>query len=160
MNQLAERLRSLSSAITEICQISGNVGLSVGVVHHGQVIHRANFGHRDIANGIAPNSDTVYSLCSLIKAMTAAAYGILVDHQDFRWDTCIRDIYSFQQMSDIVRERAIVTNFLAHRTDLTSRNCYWHQSRQQLLLSKGETASTISILESVGTLHETFMYSN
>lgn len=49
---------------------------------------------------------------------------------------------------------------MAHRTGLEPKNCYWHQSWQQLLLSKEETASTFGILEYVGTLHETFLYSN
>lgn len=160
MKLVAQRLQSLSPAITEICQISGNAGMSVGVVHQGEVIHRTNFGYRDLENKIVPDSDTVYPLCSLTKAMTAAAYGILVDRQEFQWVTRIQDIYPFNQINDIVRERATVTDILAHRTGLAPKNCYWHQSRQQLLLLKGETASTMGILEYVGTLHETFLYSN
>ena len=92
--------------------------------------------------------------------MTAAAYGALMDRQDFHWATRIRDIYPFQRINDVVREQANVIDLLAHRTGLAQKNCYWHQSRQQLLLPKGESASTIGILEHVGTLHETFLYSN
>ena len=50
MKSLAQKLQGLSPAITEICEISDNAGLSVGVVHQGEVIHRANFGYRDLEN--------------------------------------------------------------------------------------------------------------
>ena len=160
MKHVAERLQSLSPIITEICQISGNAGMSLGVINRGEVVHRANFGYRDLKNKIAPDSNTIYPICSLTKAMTAAAYGILVDREDFQWETPIKEIYPFQQVNERVREEANVTDLLAHRTGLAAKNLYWHQSWQQLLLPKEETASTMSILECVGTLHDSFVYND
>lgn len=161
MKQLKEKLGLLAPVISEICQISGIAGLSLGVSHHGEIVHRANFGYRDLENQVEPDSDTVYPIASLTKAMTAAAFGLLVDEQKIRWDSPIQEIYpQFQQADETVKTCATVVDILAHRTGLAGKNCYWHQSHQKLLLPKHETASTMSLLEKVGNFREDFMYNN
>ena len=77
-SHLIERLQLLERVIVDICQISGVPGLSYGVSHHGETIHRANFGFRDVDANLAPTSDTIYGIGSMSKAFTAAAIGILV----------------------------------------------------------------------------------
>ncbi len=145
----------------EICDVSGDVGLSVGVYHAGQVVHRANFGYRDLERKIAPDSDTIYPIASLTKAMTAAAFGILVDDGKLSWDSLVMDACpEFRQANESVKSEATITDLLAHRTGLARKNCYWHQSRQKFLLLKHETASTMSLLEQVGSLHDSSIYDN
>lgn len=161
MKRLAQNLQLLSPVISEICQVSGSAGTSIGVAHRGKVVLRLNLGYRDVENQIAPDSDTVYPIASLTKSMTAASFGVLVHDGQLSWDDLVAEVYpDFLQANDTVREKATITDLLAHRTGLAGKNCYWHQSRQQLLTPKEETASTISILESVAKFREDFFYNN
>lgn len=60
MTCIVQSLQLLSPVITGICQISGAAGTSIGVTHHDNVIHRANFRYQDIENKVAPDSNTMY----------------------------------------------------------------------------------------------------
>ena len=62
MEKTVERLRSLNPMISDICQISGSAGMSIGVAHCGEVIRLANIGYRDVERQIPPDSDTVYPI--------------------------------------------------------------------------------------------------
>ena len=50
---LEARFQALHPQIEEICSVSGNSGLSIGVLHECKVIHRANFGYRDVIAKLA-----------------------------------------------------------------------------------------------------------
>ncbi|KAI0540435.1 hypothetical protein GGR58DRAFT_461287, partial [Xylaria digitata] len=45
---LLDRLHGLGAVISQICEIAGTPGLSLGIPHHGQVIQQAKFGLRDV----------------------------------------------------------------------------------------------------------------
>ena len=156
-----EKLQSLGDTINEICRVSGVAAVSLGVFHGGQVIHRANFGLRDVINGSLPDGDTIYPIASLTKGMTAAAFGHLVHKNIIKYNSPIRDVYpEFVQVNKEVQTQATIGDLLAHKTGLVSKNCYWHQARQRLLLPKVQTARTVSILESCGKLSDSFIYNN
>lgn len=70
---LVQRLAQAGSTISQICNISGVPGASIGVLHQGQVIFTDNFGYRNVASKLPPTSDTVYSIGSLTKSLVAAS---------------------------------------------------------------------------------------
>ncbi|KAE9371786.1 putative D-aminoacylase [Stipitochalara longipes BDJ] len=161
MKTIIARLQLLSPVISEICQISGNVGLSIGVVHRGEVIHRANFGYRDVDAQLAPDSDTIYHLGFVTKATIAAAYANLVSEGKLHWDIPVKDYFpSFQSTSDVVRSQANIVHLLAHRMALASKNAYTSMGHQIHLVPKEQTTDTIGILEVAGKFHEDFKYNN
>ena len=84
---MAQRLENLEPIISKICQESSCSGLSLGVLHCGKVVHEADYGYRDVEAKTHPDSDTLYSINSLTKPMTAAAIGTLVEDGLMRWDT-------------------------------------------------------------------------
>ena len=55
--------------------------MSLGVLHHNEVIHIENYGYRGVEKKIAPDQDTLYFIASLTKAFIAAGIGILVDEK-------------------------------------------------------------------------------
>ncbi len=55
MSDIAEKLQSLRPQILEILAASGSPGLSLGVLHHGDVIHTAHLGRRDAVRDSLPN---------------------------------------------------------------------------------------------------------
>jgi CubicO group peptidase (beta-lactamase class C family) len=60
--------------------VTGAVGLSVGVIHYGEVIDHDHFGYRDVDQKIAPDVNSTYHIGSMSKVMVAASFGSLV-HQ-------------------------------------------------------------------------------
>ncbi|KAK0615225.1 beta-lactamase/transpeptidase-like protein [Bombardia bombarda] len=48
MEGTAEKLRDADHAINVILSSSGTAGAAIGVVHHGEVIHTAGYGFRDV----------------------------------------------------------------------------------------------------------------
>jgi CubicO group peptidase (beta-lactamase class C family) len=79
MELLVKRLNSIRLVIEQILLISGTVGLSYGVLYHRKVAHTASFGYRDHEKKLPVNKETISPLCSLTKAMVAAAVGSLVE---------------------------------------------------------------------------------
>ena len=90
--EVAERLENLEPNISKICEESSCSGLSLGILHHGEIVHQANYGYRNVKAKTLPESDTLYAINSMIKAITAAAIGILVEDGLMRWDTRIHTI--------------------------------------------------------------------
>lgn len=87
-----QRLENIRPLIQEICEVSSSSGLSLGVLHEGQVLYRDNFGHRDVESREPPNSDTFYNINSMTKAVTAAATGVLVEEGLTQWNKPVREL--------------------------------------------------------------------
>ena len=59
-------------------------GVSIGVLHHNEVIHTASFGYWDLGKRLlcrVPDENTIYHIASMSKAVIAAAVGILVEEK-------------------------------------------------------------------------------
>lgn len=115
--QLLARIQHLAPTIAKVVEVSGAPGLSLGVLHLGNVIHTEHFGRHDISKPGRPNDDTIYRIASLSKAFTAAAIAALVYDRKIEWNTRISDILTaFKARSDNVGQHATVVDLLAHRT--------------------------------------------
>ncbi|KAH6981351.1 beta-lactamase/transpeptidase-like protein [Ilyonectria sp. MPI-CAGE-AT-0026] len=142
------RLKALAPAIDALCSISGNAGLSVGVSQEGRVIHRANFGFRDVQARTAPDSDTIDHLTSFSKVTVAAAAAHLVHQGKFGWETPIKAYFDrFASESPHVESEATIIDLLAHRTTLASKNAYITMGHQIHLVPKDQTSQMTAILE-------------
>lgn len=159
--ELQSRLQALSPQINEICSVSGNAGLSIGVLHHGRVIHRANHGYRDVEARFEPDSDTVYHLASLSKFVTSAAVAVLVEEGKMQWESRIADLLpGFHQKNEEVEEKANLIDLLGHRLALEMKVPYWQQMYNQLLLPASEGVNILGALESVGKFRKDLKYNN
>ncbi|KAH8722307.1 beta-lactamase/transpeptidase-like protein [Ilyonectria robusta] len=156
------RLEALAPAIDALCSISGNAGLSVGVSQAGRVIHRANFGFRDVQARTAPDSDTIYHVTSLSKVTVAAAAAHLVHRGKFGWETPIKAYFDcFASESPQVESEATIIDLLAHRTALASKNTYITMGHQIHLVPKDQTSQMMAILEPTAeTFRKDFKYNN
>ncbi|KAK3348961.1 hypothetical protein B0T25DRAFT_569621 [Lasiosphaeria hispida] len=79
MKGLAEALGATGPAMNSILASSGTAGAAVGILHHGEIIHTAGYGFRDIGRQLPMDQNSVVPLFSLTKFMTAAALGSLLD---------------------------------------------------------------------------------
>jgi len=79
MKGLAESLRATGPAINSILASSGTAGAAVGILHHGEVVHTAGYGFRDIDRRLPMDRRSVVSLFLLTKFITAAALESALD---------------------------------------------------------------------------------
>jgi CubicO group peptidase (beta-lactamase class C family) len=79
MDIYVERLLALRPKIEELMGIGGTPGISLGVMQHNKRIFYAAYGFIDAADRLSFDEDTILPVCSLTKAVTAAALGILID---------------------------------------------------------------------------------
>jgi CubicO group peptidase (beta-lactamase class C family) len=72
---LPQRLDQLVPKLRRICQNSGVAGASVGVIYYGDVLRAERIGFRDVETRTPPDSQTLYGIGSMTKAMVAAGIG-------------------------------------------------------------------------------------
>lgn len=161
MAKLLECLKQLSPTIDLIRTKSAAPGLSLGVLHHGEVIHTAHFGHKEFPARLAPDDDTVYYVASLTKAVTCVAMAALVYKGQMKWDTPVSKILpDFAQRMDAVGQETTIVDVLAHRTGLAGANALWVQRNQVIPMPKSETLRTCVHLQSVSPMREQYLYNN
>ncbi len=158
---LVGNLQALGSVITQICSISGTPGLSLGVLHNGEVIHQANFGFRDVDAQFRPNEDTSYVVGSLTKALTAAMVGILVHDGKLNWTTQLQEIIpNFQRPEKDPTINFTVTDLLSHRTGLPSYDALWLLSNNRIPLDRADAVPILGYVPVAAALRTEFIYNN
>lgn len=160
MPTLVSRLQSLHPAIRDILATSGSPGISLGVLHQGQVIHTAHFGRRDANRPDPPNDNTIYHVASLTKAITASAVASLVDDGVLDWDLPVRHyLPEFGQREDELGQKCTLIDLLSNRTGLAMANALWGQKEGEFLLPKSEIVPTICKLDVIKPFRDAFVYS-
>ncbi len=161
MDLMLTRLQGLKPVVEEICRVSGTAGCSIGILHHGQVIHTANFGFRDVEAELAPNEETIYYLASLSKSFTAAAVALLVNEKKLEWSTPVSSILKDLQHRDRrINEHANMIDWMSHRTGLAPKNHLWSQEYGHLTFKRGETMRTVTYLERIAPFRARWIYNN
>jgi CubicO group peptidase (beta-lactamase class C family) len=147
--------------INQIRIISGIPGLSLGVLHDGEVVHHANFGYRDVSAQIPPDEDTIYVVASLSKAFTSAMTGILVERGDLQWDTQVRHILpGYQRDERDSACNATVSDILSHRTGVLGPDGYWMLSEGKVAFPRDQFVPIFNSLPTVQPTRTAFIYNN
>ena len=162
LDHTVDRLRALASVIQEICALTGTPGLSYGIIHQGSVVHKDNFGVRDIETQLPPTSDTVYHLASLSKTFTAAVAGILDDEGTLSLEAPVqKGMPAFGNViHPDIAANITLTDLLSHRTGLAPAQNIWYQSKNRYLLNKGQSLDIIRHLDQSGPFRTKMQYSN
>lgn len=99
--------------------IAGTPGVSIGVTIKDKPAYYTSHGYRDVDQKLPVTKDTIFPLCPLTKAFTAAALGLLVDDGKLSWDSLIKDVLPFFQSTDpILHNHTTITDILCHRTGM------------------------------------------
>lgn len=107
----------------------GAVGLAVAVVKDGKTIFAKGYGVRELGKPDAINENTLFSIGSTTKAMTAAAIGMLVDEGKLRWDDPVTRHLPWFQLSDPYVTREItIRDLLIHRAGLANGDVLWYRT--------------------------------
>lgn len=145
-----------------ICQISGVAGMSVGVLHQGQVVFRDNAGQRNRHSPVPPNSQTVYGIGSLTKAFTAVALSnLLDDHPNMTLDTPVdRILPDYAPVDKQLRRQVSLGDFLSHRSGLFGDMSFAVQGQFECLLPKDQLLPTVSSLKTIAPIRRQWLYNN
>ncbi len=94
-------------------------GMAVGIVKNGEVIYAKGFGEKQLGNGEKVDANTIFSIASVSKNITAAALGILVDEGKINWDDKItKHIPWFQLKDRWVTQEITIRDALTHQVGL------------------------------------------
>ena len=128
MEDLNAKLSLLAPTFDKIASLSGVPGISIGVLHHGDVVFRYNYGYRDVELREPTTSRSIYPIASLSKAITALVYGSLVSDGILDWHSPIRNILpKFRSTAQEVERLASAADLLAHRTGIPGgETLYFH----------------------------------
>lgn len=158
---VTERLENIRPLIEKICEESSSPGLSLGVLHQGQVLYRDNFGHRDVESGKPPDSNTLYNINSMTKALTAAAIGILVEEGITQWNKPIRDsLPEFGDGHGEIGRMITIADLLSHRSGIASPDAFFFQDHNELLLEKHDAIRTFNYGKQRGVFRDSYIYNN
>jgi CubicO group peptidase (beta-lactamase class C family) len=75
----AERLNRLSSTLQQYVDQQRVAGLVTIVVRNGKAVHLEAFGKRDVESGAPMQTDTIFRIASMSKAITSVATMILIE---------------------------------------------------------------------------------
>ena len=94
-------------------------GLAVGIVKDGEVVYAKGFGEKQLGGGDKVDANTIFSIASVSKNITAAALGILVDQGKIGWDDKITKHIPWFQLKDAwVTQELTIRDALTHRSGL------------------------------------------
>lgn len=112
---IPELQRMIKMAICE-----GRVpGLAVGIVYKGHVAYLEGFGVREVGRPELVNSDTVFQVASVSKAISSTVISSLVSDGTVKWDDpVVKYDPRFALSNPNVTTKVTIGDFFAHRSGL------------------------------------------
>lgn len=136
-------------------------GMSVSVVHKGEVLFQEGTGLRNIKQQLDVDAQTYFRLASTSKAFTAAAVGILVDQEKIDWnDKVIQHLPEFQMKDAWVTREFTVKDLLIHHSGLISYagdSMIWPEPSG---FSQSEVVHNLRYLTPSSSFRSEYAYSN
>lgn len=94
-------------------------GMAVGIIKNGEVIYAKGFGEKSLGSGEKIDANTIFSIASVSKNMTAAALGILVDKGKINWDDkIVQHIPWFKMKDPWITQELTIHDALTHQSGL------------------------------------------
>lgn len=137
----------------------GVPGMSVGIVHQGEVFLNRGFGFKEQGKSEPTNATTQYAIASNTKAFVSAAIGTLVMDGKLKWDEPVRKyLPDFAMYDPYVTEHITVRDLLCHRAGLGtfSGDVIWYKSEK----SAAEVIKQIKYVPQAYPFRSGYGYSN
>ena len=161
MEDLPPRLDSLRLKIEKLMRIGGTPGLSLGVMYKGSPIYYQSYGFRDSEERLPITDETVFPVCSLTKAVTAAAIGILVEEKLANWDTLVKDALPTFNINDaILQNCTTVADLLCHRTGMSWGDNLFVGTDNNVLISEKDSMKYLNSLTRLLPFRGQISYNN
>ncbi|WP_417624262.1 serine hydrolase [Paremcibacter congregatus] len=135
-------------------------GIAVGIIKDGKVIHAKGYGVRNITKKGDVTAETLFSIASTGKSMTAAALALLVDEGKITWkDKVIDHIPDFRLYDPWVTREFTVKDLLIHNSGLGigAGDLMMFPSQD---FSRAEIIANLRHLKPVSSFRSEFAYDN
>ncbi|KAI5865741.1 putative D-aminoacylase [Durotheca rogersii] len=161
MAGLSSRIDALRPKIEELMRIGGTPGLSLGIMHQGERVYYASYGYRDVEQRLPLTDETILPVCSLTKAVTSAALGILVDEKKSNWDTLVKDaLPSFNIKDDILQNHMTLSDLLCHRSGMSWGDNLIIGTENNILISEKDSMAYLNSQTRLLPFRGQFAYNN
>ncbi|NNF29606.1 MAG: beta-lactamase family protein, partial [Gemmatimonadetes bacterium] len=135
----------------------GATGLAVTVVKDGELLFAEGFGVREMGTGGAVDPQTLFSIGSTTKAMTAASLGMLVDEGLVAWDDPVVEHLPGFRLSDPYLTREVtIRDLLTHRAGMGNADFLWYEQD----VTASQVLERFRMAEPVYSLRSSFIYQN
>jgi CubicO group peptidase (beta-lactamase class C family) len=138
----------------------GVPGIAIAIVEDGKTTLARGYGVRQLGADAPVDADTLFSIGSTSKAMTAAALATLVDAGKLGWDDKVIDhLPGFQMYDPWVTREITIRDLLTHRSGLgygAGDLLFVPRSN----LSRAETVRRMRYLKPKTSFRTTYSYSN
>lgn len=152
-------MEALRSDIDKILHISGAPGLSLGIVHKGNLTHTAHFGRRNADSPVLSGDDTIHSIASLTKLLTATSVAQLVHKGVIDWNVPIREYLPiFRLRQDELGMKATIKDLLSLRTGLAPANTLLMLQDNEPLVQKSDLSAIATYINTAKPYGQ-FVYS-
>jgi CubicO group peptidase (beta-lactamase class C family) len=132
-------------------------GLAVALVRKDETFFVRGFGARDVEANAPVTGETLFSIGSTTKAMTAWILATLVEEGKIRWDDRVRaHLPTFALKDPFASERVAIGDLVTHRTGLPRHDLVWYGRDA----TREELVAAMAHLEATADLRETWQYNN
>ena len=162
MEEARDRIAKVLPDVEDLRSLGGTAGVSIGVLHNGEVVAKHFLGHRDVEANKPSNASTLYVLGSLTKMFVCSTCAQLVEDGTLQWDAPIsRYIPEFKPKEDPeIGERLYLSDLLAHLTGLARKDSLWLGAENKILVDKEHLVDVCNDLTSVSKPRESWLYNN
>src|SRR4029434_10628415 len=95
-------------------------GIGVGIVVGDKLVFVKGYGYRDYEKKLPITAQTMYTIASNTKLLTAVAAGFLVEEGKLTWDQPIREsVPSIEFYNSELNNTVTLRDMLSHRTGIT-----------------------------------------
>jgi CubicO group peptidase (beta-lactamase class C family) len=117
--QIDAAVDALPGIIEDFQQRTGVPGVAVAVVHDDEVVFAEGYGVRSTDTDEPVDTDTVFQIASLSKAVSATAVASLVGKGQVSWDDrVVEHLPDFELSDPAVTEQVTIADLFSHRSGL------------------------------------------
>ena len=132
-------------------------GLAVAVIRGQDLLFARGYGVLELGRPETVDPDTLFSIGSTTKAMTAATLGILVDEGKLGWDDPVRrHIPEFEVGDPWISEEMTVRDLLTHRGGLPNTDVFWYGQETDM----DDMLARLRHVEPAYSMRSGFIYQN
>ena len=151
---LQDRVERHRPLIEEICKVTGQVGLSYGVLHNGETV-TGGAGYGDKQSQSPADGETIYNIASLTKAFTATACVMLANEELLDFNTPVQ-----QYVPELHDAELTLTDILSHRSGYARIDTQWLGMNNQLLFDKPLFLAKVNNVPRARPLRSEWLYNN
>ena len=141
-------LDSLRPHIRHLLDSTHAPSLTVAVAHHGKIVWEEGFGAADLAHHLPATPNTLYSMASISKPITATGLMTLVEHGTVRLDHAANDYLGRGKITGLAGDarEATVERVMSHTAGLPLHYRFFYEGGTEVRPSMDEAIARYGII--------------